>query len=87
MVKDPMCSCRPLEDAYHFLFVCKIFFIARQSLMSNHLSMIYLYIIDVHLLPWGDESLTVIKISKYLKQYKTLCMSVEDSNNHNHFKT
>ena len=76
MVKDSMCSCRRLEDAYHFFFVCKNFFIARQSLMSNHLSLIYLYIIDVHLLPWGDESLTVdqnIKIFKTVQNFMHEC--------------
>ena len=60
IVEDPMCSCGHLKDAFHLFFVCKKYSLARQSLMWNLLSLNYLiYIIDVHLLLWGDESLTV----------------------------
>ena len=49
---------------------------ARQSLMSNLLSLNYLNFIDVHLLLWGDESLTVdqnIKIFKAVQNFIHEC--------------
>ena len=78
-----MSSCGYLEDAYHLFFVCKKHSLARQSLISNPLSLNYLFICYfevTNLWLW-------IEISKYSKQYKTLYMSVEDSNNYYHFKT
>ena len=73
-----MCSCGYLEDAYHLFFVCTKYSLARQSLMSNLLSLNYLYIIDVHLLLWGDESLTVDQNIKILKAVQNFI---------HHFKT
>ena len=71
-----MCSCGHLEDAYHLFFVCKKYSLARQSLMANLLSLNYLYIIDVHLILWGDESLTGdqnIKIFKAVQIFIQEC--------------
>ena len=64
-----MCSCGHLDYAYHLFLVCKKYSLARQSLMSNLLSLnyLYMYIIDVHLLLWGDESLTVDQNIKIFK--------------------
>ena len=67
IVEDPLCSCGHLEDAYHLFFVCKKYYLEGQSLMLNLLSLNYLYIIDVHLLLWGDESLTVDQNFKIFK--------------------
>ena len=62
------------------MFVCKKYSLARQSLMANLLSLNYLYIIDVHLLLWGDESLTVdqnIKIFKSSTKFYTRVWKIQ----------
>ena len=54
----PFCSCGHNEDVYHFFFVCKNYFNARNK-MFNQLSSLDLVSIDTNLLLCGDVHLTL----------------------------
>ena len=61
LVDNPNCSCGLTEDAYHLFFVCKKYNTARHCLMNKLLSFNDIFIIDVHLLLWGNESLSDVQ--------------------------
>lgn len=71
IIANPMCSCGSLEDAHHLFFVCKKYSSLRQSFMYNLLSLNFLNIIDVHLLLWGDNTLSYDENIKIFKEVHT----------------
>ena len=71
IITSPNCSCGLLEDAYHLCFVCKYYAKARNSLMNRLLSFNYLHFIDVHLMLWGDDSLTFEQNAELFKNIQT----------------
>jgi hypothetical protein len=76
LIDSPNCSCGLTEDAYHLFFACKKYTTARQFLMNKLLSFNYIYIIDVHLMLWGDKSLSEaqnIEIFKIIHLFLNEC--------------
>lgn len=66
--------CGKKEDVYHFLFVCKLFSNARNTLFNEPFQIQNLGIIDSHTLLWGNDNLdyktNVISFDKIsLKNY------------------
>lgn len=49
--------CGKKEDVYHFLFVCKLFSNARNTLFNELLQIQNLGIIVLHTLLWGNDNL------------------------------
>ena len=55
---SPCCDCgQPVEDAYHYFFVCNRYAIHRQNLILNILDLHNFIVIDTRLLLWGDQNL------------------------------
>lgn len=57
IVDSPNCICGKKEDVFHFLFVCKLFSNARNTLFNELFQIQNLGIIDSHTLPWGNDNL------------------------------